>query len=72
MIESIALSIISGIILLIYTQIIDPFRDIERYFHRHKKESYYMLQLALTTLFLAFVFNAKYVVMTTGMSLLKK
>ena len=59
--EPIILAAVSGAAIAIY-YFIDPNRDMERHYHRHDKKCYYLLQIACAVLFLAFAFNARFVV----------
>jgi hypothetical protein len=60
--ESIVAIILSGTALLGYKWV-DPNKDMQRYFHRHARKKFYMLQLAYTVLLLSFAFNSRYVIM---------
>jgi hypothetical protein len=62
--EAIISIILSGSALLGYKWI-DPNKDMQRYFHKHARRKFYLLQLAYTVLLLSFAFNSRYVIMKT-------
>ena len=60
MIDSIILSIVSGVILLGYKWF-DSNKNMERHFHQHEKIKYYALQFAVIILTFSVFFNGRYV-----------
>ena len=60
MIDSIILSIVSGIILLCY-KCFDNNKNMERHFHQHEILKYYALQFAVIVLSFSLFFNGRYV-----------
>lgn len=60
MIDSIILSIVSGLILICYKWF-DSNKNMERHFHQNELMKYYALQFAVIILTFSVVFNGRYV-----------
>jgi len=61
MIESIILTVLSGVSLLLY-KLYDPNKDMQRHFHQNEKAKYYLLQFAVISLTLSLMFHGRHVV----------
>ena len=60
MIDSIILSIVSGLILIFYKWF-DSNKNMERHFHQHEILKYYALQFAVIILSFSVFFNGRYI-----------
>lgn len=59
--NTIIIVLINGLFLMIY-KLINPNKEIERFYKETSPERYYLLQLATSILLVSFVFNARYLV----------
>lgn len=59
--NTLILVLINGLFLLVY-KLVNPHKDIERFYKENNSYKYYLLQFATSVLLISFMLNSKYIV----------